>query len=58
MANPCLFCGGEAEAVADMVESVVTEAFLRNCEITFVAPAQGEQLEELGGIGALLRFAG
>jgi peptide subunit release factor 1 (eRF1) len=56
--NPCLFCGGETRALADMVESVVTEAFLRNCEITFVSAADGEQLEEMGGIGALLRFAG
>jgi peptide chain release factor subunit 1 len=58
LASPCLFCGGEAEALSDMVESVVTEAFLRNCEITFVAAADGERLEEMGGIGALLRFAG
>jgi len=58
LANPCLFCGGETKALADMVESLVTEAFLRNCEITFVSAADGEQLEEMGGIGALLRFAG
>jgi stalled ribosome rescue protein Dom34 len=37
---------------------MVTEAFLRNCEVAFVAGENGEKLAELGGIGALLRFTG
>jgi peptide chain release factor subunit 1 len=56
--TPCPFCGGETEALEDIVEGVVTEAFLHNCEIVFVGGAHGEKLAELGGIGALLRFAG
>jgi len=40
------------------VESVVTEAFLSHCQTTFVGETNGEKLSELGGIGALLRFAG
>jgi peptide chain release factor subunit 1 len=56
--SPCPFCGGETEAVEDIIEDVVTDAFLRNCEIVFVSGAHGEKLAELGRIGALLRFAG
>ena len=56
--TPCPFCGGETEALDDIVEGVVSEAFLRNCEITFVGGAHREKLDQLGGIGALLRFAG
>ena len=56
--SPCPFCGGETRTLEDIVESVVTEAFLRNCEVAFVAGDNGEKLAELGGIGALLRFAG
>lgn len=56
--TPCPFCGGETETLDDIVESVVTEAFLSNCQTTAVGEANGEKLAELGGIGALLRFAG
>jgi peptide chain release factor subunit 1 len=56
--SPCPFCGGETEALEDIVEGVVTDAFLRNCETVFVSGAHEEKLAELGGIGALLRFAG
>jgi len=56
--SPCPFCGGETEALEDIVEGVVTEAFLHNCETVFISGAHGEKLAELGGIGALLRFAG
>jgi peptide chain release factor subunit 1 len=56
--TPCPFCGGETEPLDDIVESVVTEAFLGNCQTTFVGEANGQGLSELGGIGALLRFAG
>jgi len=58
LSSPCPFCGGETQALEDIVESVVTEAFLCNCEVTFVAGGNGEKLAELGGIGALLRFTG
>ncbi len=56
MTSPCPFCGGETEHLEDIVEHVVTEAFLRNCEITIVGDENREHLAELGGIGALLRF--
>ncbi len=56
--SPCPFCGGETEALEDIVESVVTDAFLRNCATVFVSSAHEKKLAELGGIGALLRFAG
>jgi peptide chain release factor subunit 1 len=56
--SPCPFCGAETEHLEDIVEAVVTEAFLRNCEITVVGGENREHLGELGGIGALLRFAG
>jgi peptide chain release factor subunit 1 len=56
--TPCPFCGGETEPLDDIVESVVTEAFLGNSQTTFVGEANREKLFELGGIGALLRFAG
>jgi peptide chain release factor subunit 1 len=57
MTSPCPFCGGETEHLEDIVEHVVTEAFLRNCEIVIVEGENREHLAELGGIGALLRFA-
>jgi peptide chain release factor subunit 1 len=56
--TPCPFCGGQTEALHDIVDSVVTEAFLGHCQTTFVREANGDKLSELGGIGALLRFAG
>jgi peptide chain release factor subunit 1 len=56
--SPCPFCGGETETLRDIVESVVTQAFLSNCHTTFVGETNGEKLSELGDIGALLRFAG
>jgi peptide chain release factor subunit 1 len=57
MTSPCPFCAGETERLEDIVEHVVTEAFLQNCEITIVGVENREHLAELGGIGALLRFA-
>jgi peptide chain release factor subunit 1 len=58
LTSPCPYCGAETEALDDMVERVVTEAFLRNCGVLFVGGENRDQLAELGGIGALLRFAG
>lgn len=58
LSSPCPFCGGEAQGLENIVESMVTEAFLRNCEVAFLAGENGERLAELGSIGALLRFAG
>jgi peptide chain release factor subunit 1 len=57
MTSPCPFCGRETERLEDIVEHIVTEAFLRNCGITIVRGENREHLAELGGIGALLRFA-
>jgi peptide chain release factor subunit 1 len=56
--TPCPFCGGDTETLQDIVERVVTEAFLGHCQTTFVGETNGPKLSELGGIGALLRFAG
>lgn len=58
LSSPCLFCGGETEALPDIAEEVVKQAFLQNCELMFVGGDNKEKLAELGGIGALLRFAG
>jgi peptide chain release factor subunit 1 len=58
LSSPCPFCGGETQGLEDIVESMVTEAFLRNCEVAFLTGENGETLAELGSIGALLRFAG
>lgn len=55
--SPCPFCGGDTEPLEDIVEHLVAEAFLRNCEIAFVGGDNRGQLAQLGGIGALLRFA-
>jgi peptide chain release factor subunit 1 len=56
--SPCPFCGGESELVADILEEVVKQSFLQNSEIIFVGSGNKEELDELGGVGALLRFAG
>lgn len=55
---PCPFCGGEMEVLPNIMEEVVKQAFLQNCEMMFVGGDHREKLAELGGIGALLRFAG
>jgi len=56
--DPCPFCGARTEPLEDMVENVVSQAFMQNCEIRFVGGSNKERLAELGSIGALLRFAG
>ncbi len=56
--DPCPFCGAKTEPLEDIVESIVSQAFIQNCEIRFVTDANTVALEELGGIGALLRFSG
>lgn len=57
LVDPCPFCGAPTRALEDIVEEVVAQAFLQNCEIRFVRDVTKEKLAELGGIGALLRFA-
>jgi peptide chain release factor subunit 1 len=56
--DPCPYCGAVTESLDDMVEKVVSRAFIQSCEIRFVAGENKTKLAELGGIGALLRFAG
>ncbi|HJX37745.1 MAG TPA: Vms1/Ankzf1 family peptidyl-tRNA hydrolase [Anaerolineae bacterium] len=58
LTSPCAFCGGETEVLPSMVEELVKQAFLQNCEMMFIGGDNREKLAELGGIGALLRFAG
>jgi peptide chain release factor subunit 1 len=58
LTSPCPFCGGAPEPVQDIVEEIVKQAFLQNCEITFIRGDSSEGLAELGDIGALLRYAG
>jgi peptide chain release factor subunit 1 len=56
--SPCPFCGGPTEPVQDIVEEIVKLSFLQNSELIFARGESGEHLAELGGIGALLRYAG
>jgi peptide chain release factor subunit 1 len=56
--SPCPLCGGETEVVPNIVEEMVKQAFLQNCELMFVNGDDREKLAELGDMGALLRFAG
>ncbi len=58
LVDPCPFCGAATRSLEDMVESIVRQAFIQNCEIRFITGANKEKLAELGNIGALLRFAG
>jgi len=55
--DPCSFCGAATEPLEDIVENIVSQAFIQNCEIRFIAGAS-KTMTELGNIGALLRFAG
>jgi len=56
--DPCPFCGEATEALDDIVENMVSQAFIQNCEIRFITGENKPRLAELGSIGALLRFAG
>ena len=58
LTSPCPFCGGPSEPVQDIVEEIVKQAFLQNCETIFIRGDSSEGLAELGDIGALLRYAG
>lgn len=58
LVDPCPYCEGATEPLEDIVESIVSEAFLQNCEIRFIAGGNKAALAELGNIGGLLRFAG
>ncbi|MCA1553374.1 MAG: hypothetical protein LC737_03255 [Chloroflexi bacterium] len=51
---PCPYCSSEVRPVANLVDEMVEAAFLSGAEIMFVP--EGEGLERLGRIGALLRF--
>ncbi len=50
----CATCGEPLEAVPDVVEAAVAEAFRQGCRVETVV--DGGELEPLGGIGALLRY--
>jgi peptide chain release factor subunit 1 len=50
----CQFCGAETRKVGDVVESAVAAAFRQGARVETVT--EDGSLEELGGIGALLRF--
>lgn len=58
LVDPCPFCGAATEPLEDIVESIVSQAFIQNCDIRFITGANKARLGELGNIGALLRFAG
>ena len=58
LVDPCPFCGAATEPLGDIVESIVSQAFIQNCDIRFITGANKARLGELGNIGALLRFAG
>lgn len=58
LVDPCPFCGAATELLEDIVESIVSQAFIQNCDIRFITGANKARLGELGSIGALLRFAG
>jgi peptide chain release factor subunit 1 len=50
----CAACGSATEPAPDLVEEAVEMALRQRCRVETVA--DGEGLERLGGIGALLRF--
>lgn len=58
LTDPCPFCGGSTELLVDVIETVVKRALIENCETRFITGENALRLAELGGIGALLRFAG
>jgi len=52
----CPYCGQTLEPLQDVVEELITRAFLGNTEMKFIAGENREALAEMGSIGALLRF--
>lgn len=53
----CPYCGQTLESLRDVAEELIKRAFLGNTEMKFIAGENKEALAEMGGIGALLRFA-
>ena len=52
--EPCALCGGELEAVPDVVDNVVHRALQQGVEVEIVRGI--DELEKIGSIGGLLRY--
>ncbi len=53
----CVFCGGSVRARANIVPEVYAEAYRQNANLVFIAePELRQQLDQYGGIGAILRY--
>ncbi|MDI3339798.1 MAG: Vms1/Ankzf1 family peptidyl-tRNA hydrolase [Sphaerobacter sp.] len=54
----CMFCGGPLRQLTDVVAAIVTRAFQQGANLLFLTtPEEREPMEELGRIGALLRYS-
>ncbi|HSJ26240.1 MAG TPA: VLRF1 family aeRF1-type release factor [Longimicrobiales bacterium] len=51
--GPCPYCGGELRDGVDLVESMIRMAATQAADVDVIA---GNNLEELNGVGALLKF--
>ncbi len=52
--DECPLCGGEVEAVDDLVETMTHRALEQGVEVEIVRGS--EELEGAGSVGALLRY--
>ena len=52
----CPVCGGEAEALADVVDNAVERALLDGAQVEVVLGENRDWLLARGGMGALLRY--
>ena len=52
--EPCALCGGELEAVPDVVDNAVHRALQQGVEVEIVRGI--DELEKVGSIGGLLRY--
>lgn len=56
-AEECPYCSGELKVVDDVVALVIDRVYEQGADVAFITdPASSEQLSEMGGIGALLRY--
>lgn len=56
-AEHCAYCGGPLRHLADIVPEIYANAYRQNANLVFLTERElQEQLDDFGGIGAILRF--
>ena len=54
--GPCDYCGGAIKPVDDLLEQMIERAVEQDARVEEVAADAAQRLQQVGGIGAVLRF--